>query len=395
MAQNRPTKRARTRVIQTVAFDLLPDQVADRMIQYGRMLMKHRSSMGRNMPFHRPVMPDSAFVSQRYQIVVHDFLGAAHKASFTDLFIAGSHRHPEFFRELQRVLKGTPVESGNEQYVGLTLDWLNAVVGYLKHGVISNKSALKADVLKQRLTAAQIDALPERFSAFTVPMDQTFVMVVDTRVLRRPCYSMQSRTVRWKYVFNCVALERPGDRPEQTEAWPTNASVPQFARRHEVEIAARVTGTDCKVLLEDPWPYHVSTDTAVPEGLPALLRDSLEQYGVACVPLSHDHVAQYTTAVATYLGRLMRLPDPAALLDVAFVKDQLTSESETTLPWLYRTKNQCSRHVHVLTGRTLYGHYCLTLKKLFQDLECLVRGAFAAGPEANLWATTAEIVLQY
>lgn len=395
MSDERAPKRARTRVIRTLDFELLPDTVADHMIQHGRMLAQHKSSQGRNMPFHRPVMPVKEGVRQRYQITVHDFVGDTHNSSFTDMYIAGSHRHPEFFRELQRVLKGTPTETGTEQYMGLTLSLLNTMVTYLKYGVVKHTAALKADVLRSSLTPEQIQALPERFSAFTLPMASSFVLVVDTNVLRRPCYSHTSATVRWKYVYNCVEFEGAYEQPDQTEAWGSNVSLPQFARRYEMSVASEMVGTKCKVLLEDPWPYHVvSPGTAVPEGLPALVKESLAKYGVACLPLSHEHLAPYTLQVSQYLSRLMRLPDPLSLADVAFVKEQLAQENDTTAAWLYRNKKQFfSRHVHALTGRTSYGHYCQALKQLFQELEFLVRSAFSE--QGNVWATTAEIILQY
>jgi len=395
MTEERATKRAKTRVIRTLDFELLPDHVADHMIQHGRLLAQHKSSQGRNLPFHRPVVPVNERLRQRYQITVHDFVGEAHNSSFTDMYIAESHRHPEFFRELQRVLKGTPTETGTEQYVGLTLTLLNTLVAYLKYGVVKHTSAFKADVLRAHLTPEQIRALPDQFSAFTLPMAHSFVLVVDANVLRRPCYSHTSSTIRWKYVYHCVELEGPYDQPDQTEFWGssvTNVSLPQFARRYEIKVASELAG--CNVLLEDPWPYHVVSSAPVPEGLPELMKASLEKYGVACIPLSNDHIAPYTARASQYLSRLMRLPNPLSLSDVAFVKTQLSQENDTTVAWLYRNKKQFfSRHVHALTGRTSYGHYCLALKQLFQELEFLVRSAFSE--QGNIWATTAEIILQY
>lgn len=389
-----------TRVIRTVDFELLPDHVADRMIQHGRWMSKHRSSLGRNIPFHRPaeavvVLGTASSGRHPFQVIVHDFVGETHKSSNTDLFISGSHRHPAFFRELQRVLHGVPVDpSGLEPFTGLTMEWLNAVVAFLKHSVVQHNAALKATVLRDRLTAAEIAALPERFSAFTVPMDQSFVLVVDAGVLRRPCYHMQSRTVRWKSVYHCVRYDDVQEKPSLSDAWPVG--VPQSARHHEATVATTVSAETKNMVppLPQLWPHQLSAESRVPSGLADLLRDSLAQHGVVCVPLARAPLQPVTQATAQYLGRLMRLPttSPTSLMDVSFVKDTLTQENETTLPWLYRHPKQFgSRHVNVLTGRTLYGHYCPALKRLLLDLEFLVRGAAVSVSSTlpNPTATTA------
>lgn len=396
------TAAGSSRVIRTLPLELLPDRVADHMIQHGRALHKHKSSLGRNVPFHRPVAQTPLTTArQRYSVTVHDFLGEAHPSCFTEMFIAGSHRHPEFFRVVQQHLaKGLPHEGGQEPFPGLTLTWLNAVVTYLKTGVVEHVAALKAESWRQQLTPAQIAALPPRFAAFTLPMDQSFVLVADAQVLRRPCYGPSGAgTVRWKYVYHCVALETATDRPAANEPWISGATsasgtgaLRQLARRYEADVAG------ASVPLVEPWPCRVTAPTPPPvAGLSALLGDALARYGVVCLPLAQDHIRQYTAEVAQYLGQLLRLPPSVSLADVNFVKTRLTHEApddDTAAGWLYRNKGQfCSRHIQTLTGRTWYGHYCPALQRLWQELNFLVASALA--PHSDVWTLTAEIVLQY
>ena len=163
------------------------------------------------------------------------------------------------------------------------------------------------------------------------------------------------------------------------------------ARRYELDVISRIEGSQCKVLVDDLWPYMLRSDITCPAGLSDMLAEKLERYGVACIPLSQDHISAYTQSVSQYLGRLMHLPPENSLLDMSFVKERLDSSPEL----LYRNKGQeCSRHIHVLTGRTLYGRYCLALKQLFQEIEFLVRCVFSE-KSRNIWTTSAEILFQY
>lgn len=390
-----PPQAKRCRVIQTTEFEFLLDAVADRMIRHGRMAVRHRSSVGRNVTFHRQSG------RYRYQVMVHDFVGVINGSSYTDMYIAGSHKHPEFFREVCRHCTGLPVSAtvaASDRFPGLTMDWLNSAVQFIKHAVIANKSALDAESIRERLTPEQIAALPERFDAFLLPVHKTCLVISDTALLRRPCYTTTSNTVRWKYVFNCMEFPTAQETPEPSDSLADNYLAPQHARRHEMLTMGLVPSFEgARMLVEEPWPYRLPPhSTGWDASLHALIREGLDRNGVVCIPLANDHIARHTAQVAEYLGRLMHIPDPRKnLLDVQFVK-RLKSEQDnpTVQQWLFRNPAQfLTRHIHDMTGRTLYGHYCGALKRMFTELEFLVRYAF--GPNAHVWATTAEIFLQF
>lgn len=376
------------RQIETIAFDMLSDGAADTILRNSKMCAQHKSSYNRS-PFHIPNTP------LKYRIMVHDFVGEPDIVPLeqnTEMFLCGSHKYNEFFMNVKRFL--FPQSNANA-FPNMTLQKLNAIVAFLKTGIIHDAVCLKANLLKQQMTEDQIRALPDRFQAFLLPVDRTFLAIIDTRTVKLDIFSSNDNALRYKFMFECVegvkemkevkevkgvkkveGIKEPDVSPEPPE---TKCHTTRFERRR----------MKCVYNPQALWPQRLHPDYKSPE-LQKMIQNSLDTYGVACIPLSHQHIYQYTEKASEYVAKIIGIKDPTRLLDWKFMKH----EYETNPEWVFRkVGSTTSRHIQVLSGKTSYGRYCTALDRLFHDIQFIIRCAFP--PKQDVWCTNVDIFIQF
>ena len=355
---------------------MLPDQVADRMCRATGDQSSSSSSARSRRAYHNLYREDRG---RQMDVIIHSFVGDTSSTSFSDLYVAGSHRHIEFFLALNhfhltsipfgRNQKGNLIR-GRCNFARLTMTGLNELVAQVKSppSTADTKAVVR---IRSALTPEQIAALPNRFDAFVLPLDQTCLIITDSRVLRRQCTNAVSDTVRWKFLYTCEEGEHlRKDTPERSYVCARNYERVMFPGR---------------ALL---WPYRLTVPLQFDDNLEAMIRGQLDKFGVVCIPLSRDHIMGYTSQAATHLQTLLKVPVDQTLLSVDFFRNMDKA-------FMYRNPGlTMSRHFHELTGRSYYGGNCEALKRVFTEVEFIVQHAFGHGSKP-VWACNAEIVVQW
>lgn len=334
------------RKIESIVFELLPDSIADKIIQQTRYVNRTNrnvSSAVRTFPFH----VDS---EAKYDVVIHNFLGQKHQLFATEMFIAGSHLHPKFFNYISNLF----------QHANMTYDMaiLNDIVNHVKTGKKFSETAsfrIRESLaqIKDVLTDAELQALPDRFHAFLLPVDKAFVALMHGKVVRRYCSSVESETVRYKYIYSCS---------EQGKV-----------EKHETQEK------------DSFWPHSIQNNSS--GFVTEMMLQALNKYGVVCVPLSNEFVLSHTRNVAAYLAEVMKIPDDSQLLSVEFMKRKRLNHPE----WMFVNKDKIStKHIQDFTGKTAYGHECKALRDLWDTIEFFI---ITTLPEP-LTVTTSRIRIQ-
>jgi len=318
--------------------------------------------------------------------MVHGFVGDSSATSYSELMIAGSHHHLEFFQALARYQGNAcsmPYKSPMQWFPKLKMRNLNELLTDVKSEWPMKPLAKK---IRSTLTAEQLARLPQQFSTVCIPLTHACLVLVDSRVVR--CASTDvSNTARWKVLFKCLGKneEQQFDKLDLYSCFPR----PGYARKYERLHYERDHSQP-----SSPWPYRLPANQTYNKDLQAALKDRMSKYGFVMIPLSSDHVHHYMENMAQYMKSLMAWPEHLSPLSLEVLKTSDTLNHRH----LYRNITQKqSKHIPMIHGRTRYGHYCPALRNLFSDIESIVAHAYSVMyPEDHqIWATTAEIIVQF
>lgn len=326
---------------------------------------------------------------KKLEITVHGFVGEASGSAFSELLVAGSHRHAEFFEALskhQEQWRSQPCASPMTWYPKLKLRQLNEHVQDVKKTQPETKLGRK---IRKALTEKQLEALPDQFYSVCLPLQHSCLIVVNPRVLRCLTSAENCSTVRWKIEFKCLGR----DAQDTTFLLTSSDSLsvyprPIYARNYECKHAKGIQ-------TQSPWPTQLKMPEHWDDNLLAIFQKRLHDYGFAVLPLSSVYVQQQVEKVSHYLKQLMAWPAHLSPLSVEVLKKPLDHCLEKK--HLYRNvKQRQSKHIPDRHGRTRYGHYCTSLKTLATDLSLLISHAFRATFSEcdQIWVTTAEIIVQ-
>ena len=338
------------RIITTLPFDLIPDQVADELVRNKNKRL--HSSRARNIPFqYRSKDP-------QFDVLVHSFTGESSLTSFSDICIAGSHKHVAFFTVLQ------------ELDIHLNMQDLNQLIRELKQ---PNVSTLQARRIGIKLTPEIINQLPDAFKAFVMPVQFTSLIIMDTRLIRRPCYHVRSNTIRWNIRYSV------GNTPRLRL---THFDHPAYAMNYERKDKMQVD-----------WPVKLKLPVDFNKDLKQLLNERLNVFGAVAIPLSDDHIQPYIENISMYLQTLMNIPTSFKLNSLEFLPEMLKPENKH---WRFRNNSvTMSKHIHEYTGETNYGSCSPHVKNLFHQIEMIVSHLPIENHNNNIFVHSPNIIVKF
>lgn len=353
------------RVIEIREAELINDITADRLSMTNK-------NLSRLMQYHFTNNVEKHCMD----IVVHGFQGETCRKSFSEIYIAGSHNHPQFFKLLQHAHRDPFVARHLSETTWIPRVRLREINQLLVDMRLETPLLPISRQIKNSLSEAECKALPREFKGYCLPVAEPCISFIHPALLRTMT-DCPSKTIRWKFLFRCrslnTSLKDVLDERDMYSIFPQ----PYFARKYEENLIER----------KSPWPYKIKAHDTDPQLL-HIMKQRIQDIGILTLPISTDFVARYINLCNAYMHKLMQCPSDIPIITL-MAKDSV-----------YRYRNRAnfrSSHIPMHTGRTMYGHHCTNLKALCLEIEPLIYGLFhCMYPDDNqIWVTTSEIIIQH
>jgi hypothetical protein len=325
----------------------------------------------------------------KLDILIHGFTGETCKNSYTELFISGSHQHPEFFQLLAKYwnVPTSLVGSSATWYVKLQIRELNEIVKDIKQ---EKPMKTISKHIKLHLSEKNIQNLPNEFYGVYLPVKEPSISFIHPQTLR--CQTnTTSNTIRWKVLYSCIFFpdthklneEKDLKRDTSYSCFPR----PQAARTFEMKHMNIHS-------VEPLWPFSIKPLIKYNQDLLKQIKDSMDQHGLVTIPLSDHFIQQYIRYFESYMKQIMKCPPDKDLFNIETLRN---SEEKEKIYHYRNTEQSFSKHIPGRHGRTHYGHYCPALKQLFLNVTPVVSHALKAlyPDEIQGYITTSELIIQY
>lgn len=342
-----------------------------------------------------------------FDIVVHGFTGEVSKTSYTELYISGSHKYPDFFKILAKCWKHTTQvnQCHLTWFPGLKMKQVNEILQDLRQErpvfVISQK-------MKKYLNTEYIQTLPEKFYGVYIPVTEPCISFIHPQTLRCGT-TTKSNTIRWKIAYRCITSQQNNtirkilDLVEASDPKNLNDSKESHEVSHEYSMfpypqAARTYEEIMCGHSDVLWPYEVKPSPQLDSELVQAIKNSVEKHGIATIPLSSQFLQRYIEELEKYMYQMMNYHPKELEMKNLFQPGVLQKSEEKQKEYHYRNvKQKQSKHIPQGHGRTLYGHHSKAIKQLLMDISPVISHAVHAIYPESIHATinTSELIIQY